>query len=88
MRAYLVSLSNGAKIGIDPDELPRVLEAVRTGRPAIVRQGIFNPSFLVSITDDQKRVEGFLEDTKYNPEKRKAGLGLLEDIFKDMKLLP
>lgn len=56
LKAYKVELSNGSKIPIDADELPNVIQAIQSGRPAIVRQGIFNPSYYVAIVEDVKRI--------------------------------
>lgn len=61
IKAYLIELSNKRTIQVDSDELPKVIEAIKTGSPAIVRQGIFNPSFFVSIVQDEQRVKVITE---------------------------
>lgn len=61
--AYIVNLSGGSDpIQVDEDELQAVIQAIKTGQPAIVRQGLFNPSYYVSIVQDKKRVSQIRED--------------------------
>ena len=90
---YLVELSNKTKIQIDPDELSKVLEGIKSGMPVIVRQGIFNPSFFVSIVKDEKRITEILESNerdRFNIEhgnSKPKQLRPLSDIFREVKLL-
>ena len=88
LQAFRVELSRGEPIPIDADELPVVIEAIQRGEPAIVRQGIFNPSFYVSVVRDEKRLEDFWEQTKYSPERRQKGLEKLKNIFEGIGLTP
>ncbi len=91
--AYLVELSNKTKIQIDPNELPRVLEGIKSGNPVIVRQGIFNPSFFVDIVQDEKRITEVMEDNKLRKFAIEQGmekpvqLKPLKDIFEESKHL-
>lgn len=88
---YLVELSNKTKIQIDPDELPKVVEGIKSGNPVVVRQGIFNPSFFVSIVHDEQRITQILEFNETirfqisqgtaKPDK----LEPLSDIFAEMR---
>lgn len=54
-KCYEVVLSTKDRIKCDADELWRVLEAIKTGSPAKLKQGILNPSFYVAIVEDDKR---------------------------------
>lgn len=90
VQAYLVYLSNGTKIQIDEDEVPKLVQGINSGSVVIVRQGIINPSYFVAVEKDRERVRAFLDETKYNDErtiaKRKAGMLPLESIFADTPL--
>lgn len=102
-KAFIVrmSIKNG-DIKIDEDELSRVIEAIKTGQPAIVRQGLFNPSFYVAITEDVDRVKSYIEEinrikneneqnAKYNfnggVQKELPQFTQLRDIFSGVKLI-
>ena len=67
---YILNLSN-TSIKIDEDEVNKILAGINTGQVVVLRQGVFNPSYFVSIEEDiyQKR-----EDR-------------LPDIFSNIKLL-
>lgn len=90
---YLIELSNKRNISIDAEELPKVLEGIKSGNPVIVKQGIFNPSFFVSIVKDEKRITEVFEENKmrkFDIEQgtaKLAELKPLENIFKELKLL-
>lgn len=88
IQAYIVKLSNNAEVPIDADEVEKVLSGVSRGSMVRVRQGLVNPSFIVAIVPDKKRISAFLEDTKYpdeeTKERRHAGLLPLEDIFNEV----
>lgn len=85
LQAYIVKLSNNAEVPIDPDEVQKLLAGVSRGSMVKVRQGLINPSFIVAVVPDKKRIGDFLQETKYSdPEtqaKRRAGLHALGDIF-------
>lgn len=88
--AYLLILSTGPAIPFDPEELEKVRAAIRGGKIATLKRGMFNPSFFVSVVQDEKRYTRFLEDTKYPDErsrqKRLAGMRPLSDLFADHPL--
>lgn len=90
-KAYIITMSGGEAIKIDSDEIQNVLQGIKNKQPVMVRQGIFNPSFYVSIAEDKKRTMDFLEETKYGDEKsltqRVAGVPRLKDIFAEMREL-
>ena len=54
--AYIVELSNKRSVQIDPDEVEKVFESVKTGNPVRVRQGLINPSFFIDMVLDDKRI--------------------------------
>lgn len=60
-KCYEVVLSTKDRIKCDADELWRVLEGIKTGMPVKLRQGLFNPSFYVSIVLDESRNSNFRE---------------------------
>ena len=85
---YIVELSNRTKISIEVDELPNVLQGIKSGMPVIVRQGIFNPSFFVSIVEDKERLEKLEElNDSIKEHSKRIELEPLIDIFKNVKLL-
>ena len=90
-KAYIITMSSGEPLRIDSDEIQNVITGIKNRQPVMVRQGIFNPAFYVSISIDKKRTSEFLEDTKYNDEKsieaRAAGVPKLKDIFEGVKQL-
>ena len=77
-------MSRGDDIQIDLDEIPDLLKAIASKSPAIVRSGIVNTSFYVSIVKDTKRFKDFLEEIKYEENKkelRMAGIPKLKPMF-------
>ena len=94
-------MSKGTPIQIDEDELPSTLAGIERGLPVKVKQGIFNPSFYVSIIEDKEREKAVLEENyrikETNDSMRKIGKldSLMEerqpvaisDIFNNVKLL-
>lgn len=98
LRAYKVNLSKGNAMPCDSDELPNIVLAIKTGAPCKIRSGIFNPSYYVSITEDQERIDEvrhtnsqIYEDNervrKYGGTKQKfKSLIPIKDIFKDINL--
>jgi hypothetical protein len=62
---YKIILSTKHTIPLDDDELSNVLEALKERKTVKVRQGIFNPSYVVSILPDTKRIDSYREHHKY-----------------------
>lgn len=87
-KGYIIQLSNKAEVQIDADELNVVIQGIKNGGMIRVKQGLVNPSFIVTIVVDQKRINNFLDDTKYDDEvsqeRRKQGLEPLKDIFAEV----
>jgi len=92
LHAYIVKMSAGVDVKIDDDEVDKVFKAMATNNFVKVRQGGINPSFLVALVEDRKRIEAELEKIKNNEtynryleknEKPKIYLGMekLRDIF-------
>lgn len=100
VNAYLVIQSRGNPLKIDADELPRITNAMSGGKSVRVRQGIFNPSFYVQITEDYERIRDFnanwnsiaehnKRDRDYNDGKHQRPLPEfkpLPDIFEGVPL--
>jgi len=58
-RCYLVELSSRRSVQIDESEIAKVKESLSSGQFVKVKQGIINPSFVVDITLDTKRMSDF-----------------------------
>jgi len=84
---YLVELSTKRTIQIDEEELQIVIKAIQSGQQALLKQGMFNPSFYVCIVKDEKRIFEIIEDNNRNRFNIGQGtakprqLKPLEDIF-------
>lgn len=95
--AYKIILSNKVEISIDQDEIPAVEAAIMSKSMCKVRQGLFNPSFLVAIVEDESRLEKFYEakearkrHNELHPENQQPdlkGFKPLKDIFNQTKQL-
>jgi hypothetical protein len=99
-KAFKIVLSNKSSIQIDEEELQKVIKGITSGQPVIVRQGIFNPSFFISITEDNERIKEYFDEinevNKANENYNKYEIGekkempefkKLDNIFGDIKLL-
>ena len=60
-KAFVVSLSDREEIKIDQEELKKVESALESGNFVKVKQGIINPSFVVNITLDQRRIQDWID---------------------------
>lgn len=65
-RAYLVVLSKGDPIKIDQEEFDKVINGISTKAPIIVKRGLINPSYVVSVISDKERMREWNENRKYN----------------------
>ena len=91
-KALKVNMSSGDSIQIDSTELEKVLEAIQKGVPVMVKRGIFNPSFYVSIVEDKERMKDFWDNIRYLPEEEKEktivrGPKELQDLFEKIRQL-
>ena len=78
-QGYKAIMSSGDPIRIERDEMDRLLKAAGTGSFVRVRQGVINPSFLVSIVVDKSREMQYA--TGPRSEAQCLGLMPLRDIF-------
>ncbi len=99
-RCYLVELSNKRSVQIDEDEFAKVRESLVSGQFCRVRQGLINPSFVIDIVLDEKRMNDIRADIKrveehndfdrnYNGGKdqwRYGEIRPLKDIFADVNM--
>lgn len=82
MMTYKIKLSSGDAIPIDEDEIQNVIAGLKSKQFVVVRQGMFNPAYFVSIVKDRKRQAGMnyvygKDDFEPAPSKDKP----LSDIF-------
>jgi hypothetical protein len=61
---FIIKTSKSS-IPCDMDELPKVYEALASGKPRILKQGWFNPSFFDSVVEDEEWMKKYWEDNKY-----------------------
>lgn len=80
-KGFLAIMSNGPDIAIDEDEVEMVLRSAAKGEFYKARQGVVNPSFLVSVVEDVKRRKDFEWDKHHEPEVIRRGMDTLENIF-------
>lgn len=80
-QGFKAVMSNGPEVKIDLDEVAAVVQSAAKGNFIKVRQGVINPSYIVAIVEDSERKIKFLEDTKYDHDRRAAGMIQLKDIF-------
>lgn len=83
IQKYIVNLSGGNPISIDEDELEKVMRGINTGAVVKVRQGLFNPSFFISLTRDDARIARYQSDNQYRQDAKP--IGTLPDIFSEEK---
>ena len=87
---FKIIMSRGDDIPIDSSELEKVITAIAQRKPVVVKQGIFNPSFYVSIVKDRQREESWREELRYakeedKPKMIKTGVKELDDMFKEVR---
>ena len=85
-KAYKIILSNNISIAIDEDEVSKAIECISTGSVGKMRQGIFNPSFLVAIVLDQERLKEYHEKNptyNFGEQIEVKPIGNLPDIFSE-----
>lgn len=89
-KSYIIELSTKSVVRCDPDELPKLMQAMEQGVPVILKQGLVNPSYIVAVREDEERIRKFLDDTKYpeDAQRRARGLEPLANIFAETPLLP
>ncbi len=80
MRGYKIVMSTGAEVKIDQDEVAKVMGGIQRGGMIAVKQGLVNPSFIVSVLPDKDRVEKVYGDQSV------AELPPLVNVFEGLKL--
>lgn len=95
-KAFKVVMSKGDPIKIDEEEIDGVLEGLNKGSVIIVKRGIINPSYLVSIEQDKDRMEAFNRDCQatfreedgetQGDKAYKRGIKPLDSIFGQTKI--
>lgn len=89
--SYIVVMSSGPVVPIEADEVKSVMQGIQSGSVVRVRQGIINPSHVVSVVEDKARQpEKFktLDTTKHQMVDMVRQPQPLRDIFAQLKALP
>ena len=62
-KAFIVKMSvKGLDVKIEPEEIEKVVNAIKSGGIAIVKQGIINTSFFAGIVEDTDRIKTYMEE--------------------------
>lgn len=89
-KAFKVVMSKGDPIKIDEEEIDGVVEGMNTGKVIIVKRGIINPSYLVTITQDGERVGEWNKECGYGHGQgdaiRQRGIKPLQSIFGETRI--
>lgn len=84
-KAFEAVLSTGNSIKIDEEEFQKVFLSIQSGMPVLVKQGLINPSFIVSIIPDLKRLKEWRHECGYSDgsgdDAKRRGLGSLEQLM-------
>jgi hypothetical protein len=80
-RGFKAVMSKGDDVRLDPDEVAVVMHAAETGQNVRVKQGLINPSYLVSIVEDRERRIAFIEDTRHDDKRRGLGMEPLKNLL-------
>lgn len=78
-RGFKAVMSRGDDIKLDPDEVQLVLQGSKRGLMVQVKQGLINPSFLVSIIEDKQREVRM--SSGFRHEQRNLGMEPLKDLL-------
>lgn len=65
MKTFKIVMMSKNEIKIDPEEIPKVLEAIKTSSPAILKQGIFNPSRYDCILEDKRELDREVDENNH-----------------------
>jgi hypothetical protein len=90
---YKITLSTKQEIEIDEEDFKKVESNLGSGNLIRVKQGIFNPSFLVSITpitkEAKEKLEGYIDHKKgvFIETGRKKIDPALEDEFPNKSIV-
>lgn len=61
-KAYKAIMSTGDPIQLEQEEIEKVLAGANQKALIVVKRGVINPAFLVSITDDKDRVKAWVDE--------------------------
>lgn len=99
-RFFKIVLSIKTDLQCDASELPAVIQAIKSGMPVKLKQGLFNPSYWVATVEDKERHAEYhkkvFEVVSHNDQNVKYGGGRnlrnipkmesLKDIFEGLPL--
>ena len=80
-QCYKVIMSRGPDIQIDEEEIDKVMAGINEGATMIVKRGVINPSFFVSVVADDERKEEWVRGSRNNPELERNGIPRLKSIY-------
>lgn len=88
-KSFVIELSTKSIVRCDPDEISKLMEAMRKGVPVLLKQGLVNPSYIVAVREDEERRIKFFDDTKYPQDSHRRSLGMepLRNIFSETPLM-
>lgn len=92
-QAYKIIVSSGPAIRIDYEEVSRVLTGISDGKVVMLKQGILNPSFFVSIVEDTERIKEYFDEVDRKKHFIREGIEKtpefkkLKNIFEEVILL-
>tara|TARA_R100001086_G_scaffold247916_2_gene183506 strand:- start:146 stop:481 length:336 start_codon:yes stop_codon:yes gene_type:complete len=90
-KAYLIVMSRGKNIPIDGEEVALIIDAIQQGTPCKIKSGIFNPSFYVSIIEDDERMKEWRDEVRrveqHNYQDKNYGDGKMQKEIPKLKPL-
>ena len=86
-KAYLVQVSKGDPVQIDQEELPKVIAAMQSGKPCILKCGIVNPSYVTSVVPDNNRMREWVHDSRMDERLRSGGMKPLAELIDRSEVL-
>ena len=93
MKFYKIVLSNKEEFEIDETEFDKVLAGLGSGSFVKIKQGLFNPSFVVMVVPIKKevetKIEGYIDEKsgKFIATKYERDGPQIKDVFKETKQL-
>ena len=93
MKFYKIVLSNKEEFEIDETEFNKVLAGLNSGSFVKIKQGIFNPSFVVMVVpikkETEKVIKGRIDEKtgKFVADVYEEKLPLIENKFEEIKKL-
>lgn len=82
---FIVKTSKSS-IPCDETEIPKIMSSIADGSVCMLKQGIFNPSYFESITEDGVFMAKFADDNKYDIRDGKiVDYPLYKDLFANLR---